>query len=681
MKLSVGTVLSSACLLVVAICSFPLQIVSQAQGGFVPFIEDPTSIVIQPDGKILVAGNTYFAQLLRLNADGTFDTAFRQNYPFWQETERSVALQPDGKILVGSLFGFGSGATNGVLRVNSNGTIDSSFGAQVTQINDGTTGGINSIGVMPNGQVLIAGQFSTVSGSTRLDIARLNSNGSVDAAFGNSQSDGEIMSMLLLADGKLVVGGTFNNIGGVSKIGIARINSDGTLDSLFATPQLSAAGDVHTISRQADGKYILAGSFTIADGPRTHTNVARLNSDGTLDSTFFIGDQDKQHLTVYSSLIQPDGKIVIGGGVNRFPPYGANDFTPQLAARFNTDGSRDNSLGNFPIVFDSILLCGVCSVALQPDGKIITGGYYRGRGRVPSDTSRINTNATLDIPYARFDYDGDARTDLSVFRPSNQTWYMLGSQTFRSFEFGVNSDLPVPADYDGDGKTDIGVFRQSNGTWYWINSSTITFSYLTWGEPGDLPVPGTILGRRKATYDVYRQSNKTHYRVELDNGIPDFEIWEVGGGFNPPLSEDVPMSGNYSNLFDSSIVLYRPSTSTFRRYVRGSGTVYPTQWGQPGDTPVSGDFDGDSLTDYAVYRPTTGMWSIRRSSDQGTMTRNWGEPGDIPLPADYDGDQRDDVAIFRPSTGQWFLWQSTEGISVQQFGADGDIPIPSSYLP
>ena len=189
-------------------------------------------------------------------------------------------------------------------------------------------------------------------------------------------------------------------------------------------------------------------------------------------------------------MIQPDGKIVAAGCYERHEPFGPNDIYERNLCRYNADGSPDNTvLREFPPSAG-----GTISLGLQPDGKILLGGliqvFVQGN-RSLLHLARVRTDGTWDLPFARYDFDGDRRTDLALYRPSNQTWYIHTGQAPLSHRFERHRPTcRRTADYDSDGKTDYAVFRQSNGTWYWINSSTVTFSYLHWGEPGDVPVPG-----------------------------------------------------------------------------------------------------------------------------------------------------------------------------------------------
>ena len=270
-----------------------------------------------------------------------------------------------------------------------------------------------------------------------------------------------------------------------------------------------------------------------------------------------------------------------------------------------------------------------------------------------------------------FDYDADVRADLSVFRPSDNRWYVLrGTAGFTIMEFGAPGDLIAPADYDGDAKTDIAVFRPSTGTWFIFNSASQTFQTVGWGANGDLPVPADHDGDGKADFVVFRQSTGQWFsRFSLNSSFS-----TVGFG----VAGDKPVVGDFDGDGKSDIALFRPSDNNWYILKTGFGFFIQT-WGEAGDIPVPADYDGDGKTDVAVWRPSTGQWFRIRSS-AGFDTVGWGVNGDKPIPADYDGDGKADVAVFRPLTATWFIVGSTSGQIIQQFGLNGDVPTQGAFI-
>ncbi len=229
------------------------------------------------------------------------------------------------------------------------------------------------------------------------------------------------------------------------------------------------------------------------------------------------------------------------------------------------------------------------------------------------------------------DYDGDGKADMAIFRPSTGTWWIRRSSdpnNFMAVQFGLSTDIPVAADYDADGRTDIAVFRPSNGVWY-IQQSTLGLRIVQWGTNGDKPVTGDFEGDGKADLTVYR---------------PGTGVWYV----------------------------MKSSSSQW----------YAIQFGVSTDKPLSADFDGDGRNDIAVYRPSTGVWYIIKSGDNSILALQFGVAEDMPIPSDFDGDGEADIAVFRPSSNVWYRLDSSNGaVNIRAFGGGGDIPSPTSVQP
>ncbi|MDQ6928074.1 MAG: right-handed parallel beta-helix repeat-containing protein, partial [Actinomycetota bacterium] len=186
------------------------------------------------------------------------------------------------------------------------------------------------------------------------------------------------------------------------------------------------------------------------------------------------------------------------------------------------------------------------------------------------------------------DFNADGNTDVSVFRPSNGTWYVKGGATVN---WGTNGDIAVPGDYNGDGTTDLAVFRPSDGIWYVLPSGGGPSTAVAWGTNGDIPVPGDYNGDNITDMAVFRPSDGTWY-VNLSGGGVTVTSWGTAG--------DIPVPGDYNTDGSTDIAVFRPSTGTW--YVLGGPSV---QYGMAGDVPVPGDYRGTGGTDIAIYRPST----------------------------------------------------------------------------
>lgn len=308
------------------------------------------------------------------------------------------------------------------------------------------------------------------------------------------------------------------------------------------------------------------------------------------------------------------------------------------------------------------------TVAANNTGAIRTGTLF-----IAGQTFTV-TQARNLISYS---FDGDSKTDLSVWTPATGLWKIRSSSTgtTSTVTFGTSSDDIVPADYDGDGKTDIATWRSSTGNWSVRNSSNLTITNTVWGVSGDVPAPADYDGDGKADLAVWRPSTGIWFIRNSSNGSTRTVGWGVSG--------DNPVPADYDGDGKADIAIWRPSTGVWFIINSSNGAMPTTGWGVNSDVPVAGDYDGDGKADIAVWRPSTGIWFIINSSNGAMTTTGWGSSPDIPVAGDYDGDGKVDIAVWRPSTGTWYIVPSsgTPSLIVQVYGANGDVPVPSAFLP
>ncbi len=326
-------------------------------------------------------------------------------------------------------------------------------------------------------------------------------------------------------------------------------------------------------------------------------------------------------------------------------------------------------------------------------GSVLTGrdilvtpqrqGYtFTPQNQVFSHTGeRLNVNfmATPDTTQTRAvfnDYDGDGKTDLSVFRPSDASWYILPSSTgvMQSIQWGLATDRIVPADYDGDRKTDVAVFRPSTGEWHIYQSATQTVRSAQWGIAEDIVMPADFDGDGHADLTVFRPSTGTWYILESQSGLMRAVNWGTNG--------DRPVAADYDGDGRADIAVWRPSNGYWYIIKSSNGSYSYENWGLSTDRPVVGDYDADGKADIAVFRPDNSCWYIHLSGDGSISAKTHGTSADSLVPGDYDGDGKTDRAVWQPADGNWLILKTTtNAASGQQWGTNGDRPAPSAYVP
>jgi len=343
-------------------------------------------LVVLPDNKLLVTNS---AILNRLNSDGTIDPTFTQGSS--GGVTNNLACQADGKIvLVGAFTTFNATPAKGIVRLNANGTIDTSFSVPIGFANNGLTP--KALLFQPDGKIVVAGNFSSFNGTASSGIVRLNPDGSKDTSFvvnsgfsGFGQSGTTVSTLALQNDGKLIAAGYVYFYDNFPINHMTRINADGSRDASFTNIGKGFDYKTDAIARQPDGKILVAGAFGTYNGIKVN-QLVRLNADGSLDPSFSLPGTGLVGISPYSDsaikciAIQPDGKILVGGN---FTALG--NVTIYYLIRLNSDGSRDTSF-----TAGSYFNYYVTNIIVQPDGKILVNGMFDGR------VVRLNANGTYD---------------------------------------------------------------------------------------------------------------------------------------------------------------------------------------------------------------------------------------------------------------------------------------------
>lgn len=364
-------------------------------------------VAVQPDGKVIVAGYARIAgdddfAMARFNTDGTYDASFGSggkvttSFSSGNEVAFTMLLQPDGKIiLAGNMF---NGTYDfAMARYTANGALDNTFSGDGILYTDFTNSAdaCKAAALQPDGKIILAGESY---GQTSYDfaLARYNADGTLDNTFGSggkvttlfttSASTASANALAVQPDGKIVAAGRYKLNGGpTSSFALARYNADGTLDNTFSvdgkvTTDLGSdnIAEINSIVLQPNG-YIVAGGYSFISG-NFFFGLARYKTDGTLD-TGFDGDgkltSDAFSYTGQARglVMQADGKIIAAGYGEENPNHGFG------IVRFNQDGSTDNSFGTGGSVFTDFNSNNdeANSVAIQPDLKIVLAGFqYNG---------------------------------------------------------------------------------------------------------------------------------------------------------------------------------------------------------------------------------------------------------------------------------------------------------------
>ena len=331
-----------------------------------PWAGTVSSIAVQADGKALIGGlfdsfdGVPRHNIARLRSDGGVDATFDPGTGADGSVD-CIAVQPDGRVIIAGAFNAYNTTPRGrIARIEATGTIDPGFGVAF-----GADSYIRCLAIQPDGKILIVGLFDSYGGSACSRIARLNVDGSVDNSFNALPgADDHVYAIAVQPDLRILAGGEFSTFGGLARNRLVRLNSDGTIDTSF-DPGIGTNAAILDLALQSNGSVLIAGEFSTYAGS-WRRGLAQVTGDGQLDLAFAPPTLLALD-TVNAVAVQPDGKVLIAG------------ILLNRVARLNADGTQDTSFAPASGTNSEPR-----SLALQSDGKALIGGGFTNFGGVPT---------------------------------------------------------------------------------------------------------------------------------------------------------------------------------------------------------------------------------------------------------------------------------------------------------
>ena len=652
------------------------------------------STAVRPDGGIVVAGSftrlnlTDRAGLGAFRSDGTLNPDFNPSpdAPVW-----SVLAQPDGKVLVGGSFtNIGGGVSPKLARLRSNGTLDPTFTPPVI-----TDGRVMSLALRADGEVIAAGSFTNVTGTTFRRFAQFASNGAPRSSYSTyTQASNDVAGLALQPDGKVLAVGLFTKVANMDRAHMVR----------FLSNNKAAA---RTLEADTNGTWVawtLAGSCpqvwqtrfeSSSDGTNwTHLGVGAWTNGAwklsglalPLYETFYIRAKG-----LYSTG-QFNGSQSVMQSVRQF--YLTPRVAPALAittpsgpvtlpagtTSYGIGGTQSGVLGSMwwsvnggmDYLFPSASPWSVTVNGLAPGTNRVTVSGTSISGTLGQDS--------VDLIVQPAGVTGLAATDRTLRDRIRVSWTAASGaaayEVWRNSANAVGSAVKL-------GETGSVSFDDSNTTpnrryYYWVRARHATglsaFSASVSGRRGG-PSMGYVSGDASdlAVYDA--AAGLWYIRTVGGESL----AWAVAWGF----ATGTAVPGDYDG--DGALDLAVFDTASGNWYIRtlaGATLAWAEPWGWAGAVPVAGDYDGDGAADLAVFDGASGAWYIRTLS--GTLlawTMPWGWYGAVPVAGDYDGDGLSDLCVFDPARTLWYILALDGRLLGWElaWGGVGFDPVPGDY--
>jgi len=563
---------------------------------------DVEDIIVQPDGKIIVVGNITFCvgstidnneNIIRLNADGSLDTNFQVSANGFSVSK--VLLQPDGKIIIGGIFNDVNGEPReGIARINSDGTLDNSF-----NIGTGFNDDVEDMALQSDGKIIVVGDFTEYNGSAHNKIVRLNSDGSVDGSFSSGDGPGQYFesadttfprdldAVHLQADGKLIIGGKFNRYNGFAVSKVARLNTDGTLDTTFnaVDDKGTSTGNVVTVLALSNNKIAVGGSFNNLM-QRRMSRISVLNTDGTIDQNFnkTFGPVEGGNGTTLVKKIRANnsgGYFVTG----QFREY--DDIPSRNIAKLEADGTYDSNFSAGTDIFNGFD-DDVLDFVVQSDGKVVVVGEFENYNQTAAPgIIRINADGTVDTSFSvgtGIDTANGRRIETIILQPDGK---LLISGFF--FEYnGISLEQFGRLNSDGsiDTSLDTGAGLNNVDDIFLLDNNQIMLSGVS--SYNGIAIPGELArinadGTLDSAFDASEiLGGQAHSLAETSNG--QYYIGGIFGTLGNPQPSILKLNANGSiDTTFNPVSIMQTSNS--------NGVIYDIEVQADGKIIIGGNFN------------------------------------------------------------------------------------------
>ena len=549
--------------------------------------------------------------------------------------------------------------------------------------------------VQSDGKIVFATSY--VNSASNLDFAvmRLNSNGTADTGFGTNGRviipfddffDEQATAVAIQTDGKIIVAGHVQLGSPGYDFGVARLNPDGSLDTTFdgdgklKIPVSNSNDFPYDVAVQTNGKIIIAGKGF--NQPNSDASFVRLNTNGSFDTTFNGTGKLVLAIGMNDSIaeiaLQPDGKIVAAG----------TDGADFAVVRLNSNGTLDAAFNGTGVATTPVgtQRDEAFSIALQADGKILVAGAANSGSSDEAAIVRYNANGSLDTT---FNSDGKVTID---FQP-------MSSEDFKSVL--VQADGKIIGVAGGAGKFNLVRYNANGSLDQDFGTNGVKIATVDNGQngptkavlqpDGKLVASGftatglavarflTSFGKTSADFDGDGKADIGIFRPASGEWWINKSSTNVTTVVQFGSTSDKIVPADYTGDGKTDITFWRPSTGEWFIIRSEDNSFYAFPFGSQGDKPVPADFDGDGKADPTVFRPSNSVWYTILSGGGGVTFQQFGISEDIPLPNDYDGDGKADFGVFRPTPSEWWILKSTGTITALQFGSTGDKPVPGDF--